>query len=200
MNPGLENHYNESGEQIKMQPITITTPRLILRPFAPEDAGPFHQILCGNDVLRYFPRSDPPPHERVENWIQQVLAHWQAHGYGLWAVVSRTSGELLGRSGLQWLPETGEIEVDFLFGEHFWGQGFATEAGRASLRFGLEKLAVEWVVGIVHLENLASQRVLEKIGMIRRERKRYFGMDCYRYAVDRPTLKRLYGTQAGPEG
>ncbi len=182
-----------------MQPVTITTPRLILRPFTLEDVDPFHQILCGKDVLCYFPRSDPPPRERVEKWIRQVLAHWQAHGYGLWAVESRVSGELLGRSGLQWLPETGEIEVDFLLGEHFWGQGFATEAGRASLRFGLEKLAVEFVVGIVHTENLASQRVLEKIGMTRRERACYFGMDCYRYVVDRAVLKQLYGTQVGPQ-
>ena len=183
-----------------MQPVTITTSRLILRPFTPADAGPFHQILCGKDVLRYFPRSEPPPRERVENWIRQVLAHWQEHGYGLWAVVTRASGELLGRSGLQWLSETGEIEVDFLLDEHFWGQGFATEAGQASLRFGLGKLAVDYVVGIVHPENLASQRVLEKIGMTRRERACYFGMDCYRYAVDRATLKRLYGAQVESSG
>ena len=179
-----------------MRPVTLTTPRLSLRPFTLADAGPFHQILCGRDVLRYFPRSDPPPRERVEKWLNRVLAHWQEHGYGLWAVESRASGELLGRSGLQWLPETGEIEVDFLFGERFWGQGFATEAGQASLRFGLEKLAVEVVVGIVHPDNLASQRVLEKIGMTRRERTCYFGMDCYRYTVDRPMLRRLYGAQA----
>jgi RimJ/RimL family protein N-acetyltransferase len=183
-----------------MQPVTITTPRLDLRPFTLADAGPFHRILCGKDVLHYFPRSDPPPLERVEKWIGQVLAHWQAHGYGLWAVVARDSGELLGRSGLQWLPETGEIEVDFLLGEHFWGRGFATEAGQASLRFGLEKLAVEFVVGIVHPENLASQRVLEKIGMARRERACYFGMDCYRYVIDRPILKQLYGGPASLEG
>jgi RimJ/RimL family protein N-acetyltransferase len=181
-----------------MLPVTIATSRLNLRPFAPADAGPFHQILCGKDVLRYFPRSEPPPRERVEKWIQQVLAHWQAHGYGLWAVESRASGALMGRSGLQWLPETNEIEVDFLLGENFWGQGFATEAGQAGLRFGLEKLAVEFVVGIVHPENLASQRVLEKIGMTRRERACYFGMDCFRYTVDRPTLRQLYGAQAGP--
>lgn len=178
-----------------MEQITLTTPRLLLRPFTPADAEPFHQILCGRDVLRYFPRSDPPPRERVERWIQQVLDHWQMHGYGLWAVEARASGELLGRCGLQWLPETSEIEVDFLLGRPFWGQGFATEAGQASLRFGLKKLAVQLVVGIVHPENLASQRVLEKIGMSRRERACYFGMDCYRYSVDRTTLRRLYGSQ-----
>ena len=178
-----------------MQPVTITTSRLNLRPFTLEDTDPFHEILLGKDVLRYFPSSEPPPRERVEKWIRQVLAHWQAHGYGLWAVESRASGELLGRTGLQWLPETGEIEVDFLFDRRFWGQGFATEAGRVSLRFGLKKLAVDFVVGIVHPENLPSQRVLEKIGMTRHERACYFGMDCYRYVADRPTLKRLYGAQ-----
>ena len=179
-----------------MQPVTLTTPRLNLRSFTLVDAVRFHEILCGKDVLRYFPRSDPPPLERVEKWIRQVLEHWQTHGYGLWAVESRASGELMGRCGLQWLPETNEIEVDFLLGRPFWGNGYATEAGQASLRFGLEKLAVERVVGIVHPENLASQRVLEKIGLTRRERACYFGMDCYRYSVERARLRKLYGAQS----
>jgi ribosomal-protein-alanine N-acetyltransferase len=67
----------------------------------------------------------------------------------------------------------------------FWGQGVATEAGQAALRYGFETLGVEQVVGIVHPENMASRRVLEKLGMRLIERRQYFGMDCYRYAVER---------------
>ncbi|MGD8626426.1 MAG: GNAT family N-acetyltransferase [Anaerolineae bacterium] len=165
---------------------TITTPRLILRAFSTDDTEAMYQILKEKEVLRYFPPTDPPPRDRVERMIGGLLKHWQERGYGLWAVEARASGELLGRCGLQWLPDTEEVEVDFILGKPFWGQGFATEAGRASLQYGFEQLDLEKVVGIVHVENIASQRVLEKLGMARLEQKEFFGIECYRYGVERP--------------
>lgn len=173
---------------------TIPTPRLVLRPFSEEDVEPMYCILKEDGVLRYFPRTDPPPRERVQKMILGLLQHWQERGYGLWAVESRWSGELMGRCGLQYLPDTEEMEVDFILGKPFWGQGFATEAGRASVRYGFEELGVERVVGIVHLENRASQRVLEKLGMERLEQKPFFGMECYRYAIERSAYERLAGS------
>jgi ribosomal-protein-alanine N-acetyltransferase len=165
---------------------TITTPRLILRAFSKKDTEAMYQILKEKEVLRYFPPTDPPPRDRVERMIGGLLKHWQERGYGLWAVEAKASGELLGRCGLQWLPDTEEVEVDFILGKPFWGQGFATEAGRASLQYGFEQLGLEKVVGIAHVENIASQRVLEKLGMARLEQKEFFGIECYRYAVERP--------------
>lgn len=161
----------------------IATSRLILRPFTEEDIDPFHRILSGEGVLRYFPRTEAPSRDRVERLVLGMLSHWQERGYGLWAVASQGTGELMGRCGLQYLSETNEVEVDFLLGRAHWGQGFATEAGRASVRYGFETLGLEGLVGIVHLGNRASRRVLEKLGMRRVEKKRYFGMDCFRYEI-----------------
>lgn len=117
--------------------------------------------------------------------VSSLLKHWEEYGYGLWAIESRSKGELMGRSGLQYLPETDEVEVDFILGKEFWGQGFATEAGRTGVRYGFEELGVETIVGIVHLENGASQRTLKKLGMTLKKRAQYFGMDCYQYGIDR---------------
>lgn len=166
---------------------TITTSRLILRAFAGDDVEAMYDILNQEEVLRYFPPTDPPSQERVRKMILGLLRHWDERGYGLWAVESRTDGALLGRCGLQHLPETEEVEVDFILGKPHWGQGFATEAGRASVQYGFEELGVERLVGIVHVENRASQRVLEKLGMERIEQKQFFGIECYRYLVDRPS-------------
>ena len=91
----------------------------------------------------------------------------------------------MGRCGLQYLPDTAEVEVDFILGNEYWGHGFATEAAKVSLQYGLEKLGINTIVGIVHIDNIASQRVLEKIGMRLIESKEYFGMPCYRYATER---------------
>ena len=171
---------------------SLTTPRLILRGFSEADIDPMQRIMAGKDVLRYFPRGDPPDGERVAKMIARIIRHWEEHGYGLWAVQSRLSGELMGRCGLQLIPETGEVEIDFLLGNPFWGQGFASEAGRASLNYGFEELALDQIVGIVHPENIASQRVLEKLGMRFREKASYFGMEvyCYNRAKLQPLLKK----------
>lgn len=179
-----------------MKPPRITTARLCLRAFDEGDIDPMHRILCGQDVLRYFPRSDPPPRERVERMIGRLAQHWDERGYGVWAVTARAGGELMGRCGLQYLPETDEVEIDFLLGRDFWGQGFATEAGRASLQYGRENLTVERIVGIVHPENRASRRVLEKLGFAFVERKSYFGMDCLRYMMDRAALESRFRSSA----
>jgi RimJ/RimL family protein N-acetyltransferase len=173
---------------------TIAISRLILRPFTEEDIDPLHQILIGKDVLRYFPKTDPPRREQVERMVFRLREHWAEYGYGLWAVESRSTGELMGRSGLQYLPETDEVEVDFILGRKFWGQGFATEAGRTGVRYGFEALAVKNIVGIVHLENGASQRVLEKLGMTLKKRAQYFGMDCYRYGIDHSSYEAISRT------
>jgi RimJ/RimL family protein N-acetyltransferase len=169
---------------------TRTTPRLVLRAFAEDDAGALYRLFQEKDVLRYFPHTDPPPLEKVQKRVKGYIDHWQEHGYGLWALTSRCSGELMGRCGLQYLPDTEETEVDFLLGRPFWGQGYATEAGRISLRYGFEELRLKSIVGIVHPDNQASKRVLEKLGLRMAERTEYFGMKCHRYVIDRATYLR----------
>jgi RimJ/RimL family protein N-acetyltransferase len=164
---------------------TLTTPRLTLRAFTETDVEPLHRLLGQGDVLRYFPQTAPPSLERVQKMVAGILRHWEERGYGWWAVELRQAPELIGWNGLTYLPETDEVEVTYLLGRPFWGQGYATEGAQASLRYGFEQVGAETIVGIVHPENIASQRVLEKLGMSRTERTSYFGMDCYRYAIDR---------------
>jgi ribosomal-protein-alanine N-acetyltransferase len=167
---------------------TIPTSRLILRAFTKEDVGPLHRILGEEDVLRYFPNTKPPSQDQVGKLISAQLKHWTEHGYGWWAVEPRRENELIGWSGLQFLPETKEVEVAYLLGKAFWGKGLATEAAQASLQFGFENFELESIVAIVHPENIASQRVIEKLGMSFVDRTHYFGMDCYRYTIDRSSF------------
>lgn len=164
---------------------TITTARMVLRAFAAQDVDPLHRVLGGEDVLRYFPNSKPPSREQVQKLISFQLEHWENHGFGWWAVVLHEAEELIGWCGLQFLPETGEIEVAYLLGREHWGRGLATEAARVSLRYGFEDLGLERIIALTHLENTASQRVIEKLGMPFVEQAQYFGMACRRYALAR---------------
>ena len=165
---------------------TIQTDRLTLRAFTEADVDIMYSILSGKDVLRYFPPNpDPITRERAKKMITRILSHWEEHGYGLWAVTLAETGQLLGRCGIQYIPETDEVEVDFILDREFWGRGYATEAGKASLKYGFDNLDVDEIIGLVHPENIASQRALQKIGMQYIETKEYFGMIVQRYVIER---------------
>ena len=162
----------------------IKTDRLILRPFREQDAEELHCILAQEGVLRYFPTTDPPPLDRVQKLIAKQLEHWDKHGFGWWAVEPKSEGELIGWNGLQYLPEMEEIEIGFLLSKPNWGKGLTTEGAREGLKYGFETLELETIVGIVHPENIASQRVLEKLGLTFNNEAEYFGMSVYRYVID----------------
>lgn len=162
---------------------TLTTSRLTLRPFTEADAEPLHRILNEDGILRYFPRPDPPDMGRAQRLIAGQLQHWDEHGLGWWAVELRATGELIGWNGLQYLPETDEVEVAYLLNKAHWGNGLATEGASASLRYGLDSLGLGSIVGIVHPDNIASRKVLEKIGMTHVNEAEYFGMHVCRYVA-----------------
>lgn len=166
---------------------TICTDRLTLRPFTGQDITPLFEILQQPDVLRYFPPQPrppkPPPRQAAERMIGEQLQEWQERGYGWWAVELKGQPNLLGWCGLGYLSDTDETEVAYLLRREVWGQGLATEGARASLAWGFERFAFDFVVGLTHPDNVASQRVLEKCGLRFVERKVYFGMECCRYVI-----------------
>ncbi len=167
----------------------LITPRLRLRPFVPEDARPLYRILCQENILQYFPNPGQPTLDRVERLVQRQIDHWQAHHYGWWAVIPHGQVDLAGWNGLQYLPETGEIEVGYLLSKPFWGRGYATEGTLATLEFGFFTLELDEIVGLVHPDNLASQRVLEKSGLTYTRRAAYFDMELLRYSIMRSSFR-----------
>jgi len=169
---------------------TIRTNRLVLRPFVEADAEPLHAVLAEKDFLRYFPNPGPPSLERIQKYIALQLKHWEEHGYGRWAVEMQEKRGLIGWNGLQYLPDTDEIEIGYILAKPHWNQGLTSEGARAGLRFAFEKLDLDQIVGIVHPENGASQRVLEKLGMRFTKEAEYFGMQAFRYQIDREDFEK----------
>jgi RimJ/RimL family protein N-acetyltransferase len=164
---------------------TLTTPNLTLRPLAAADAAALHRIYQAEGVLRYFPNPIPPPLEKVERFIVSQQAHWDRYACGNWGIAPAASGELAGWAGLQFLPETGETEVGYLLDPSAWGKGYATQAARASLRYGFETLHLAEIIALVHPENIASLRVAAKCGLVTVERKVYWGLELVRHTLAR---------------
>ncbi len=168
-----------------MQIPALTTDRLILRGFTAQDADALYSVLQDRELHHYFPRTEPPSRERVEQIIATQRAHWEEHRCGWWAVLLRESQQMIGWCGLRFLPEFGEIEVAYCLGKPYWGQGLATEGARAAVEFGFRTLGRERILAFAHVENVASQRVIHKLGMSFVEQLNIWGIDCYKYELPR---------------
>jgi ribosomal-protein-alanine N-acetyltransferase len=169
----------------------VVTPRLRLRAFTLDDVATLHAVMGRDEVLRYFPVPVAPTLEKTESFIRHQLEHWATHQYGWWAIDSREDSRLIGWAGLQFLPETNETEVAYLLDRGVWGKGLAVEAAMAGLYFGFELLGKDTIIAVVHVDNVRSVRVLDKLAMTRDRTDHYFGIDVYHYTIDRDTFDRL---------
>jgi ribosomal-protein-alanine N-acetyltransferase len=145
----------------------LETNRLILRKLTPDDAEALYRIYHEPGVLKYFSHGPPDSIEAETAGIRRHLLHYEEHGFGLWATVLRTSGELIGRCGLlaQQVNGAAETEVAYLLSRRFWGQGLASEAARAIRDLAFSRLGQSRLVSMIHPCNTASKRVAGAIGM-----------------------------------
>ena len=156
------------------------TERLIHRAFVVDDAEAFFALNGDPEVLRHTGES---PIASVEDARAAIAAYpdFQTVGYGRWACVSRESGQVIGFCGLKYLDELGVVDVGYRFLPRFWGQGLATEACSASLAYGFDVLGLARIVGLVLPENVASIRVLEKLGMTLEGEIEFAGLRALQY-------------------
>jgi [ribosomal protein S5]-alanine N-acetyltransferase len=144
----------------------LETPRLILREFSADDVDALARVLSDPETMRFYPA--PFDQAGVEDWIARNRRRYAKDGHGLWAMVLRSSGELIGDCGLtvQGVEDVSEIEIGYHVRRDHWGQGFATEAARACRDYGFAHLGVSRLVSIIRPENIPSRRVAEKNGMM----------------------------------
>ena len=168
----------------------IETPRLILRPFRHDDLDAFASMNADAEVMRYIGDGKPQSRAQTEMRINAILDHWDQHGFGLCAGVDRATRAFIGFCGLQYLDNTAEIEVGYRLAKRFWGMGLATEAAGATLRYGFDELGLDRIVAVVHPENVASQWVIQKIGLKYVKDARFYNSDVEYYAVAREEFAR----------
>lgn len=151
--------------------VTIETPRLLLRQWREDDLAPFAALNRDPEVMRFF--EEPLSRERSDAWARAIAAAIDDQGWGLWALERRDTDEFIGFTGLQVprhpLPFLPCVEVGWRLARSAWGQGFATEAGQASLAHAFGPLALDEVVSLTAVPNTPSRRVMERLGLERHE-------------------------------
>ena len=141
----------------------LLTERLRLRTFRPDDFEAHAEICSDPEVMQYIRIG---PLTRVDAWWQMAryMGHWQLRGFGLWAVVERSTERLVGHLGFL-EPEGGNgFELGWALARHAWGKGYALEGTRAAVHHAFTAMGRGHIVCLIQPENARSIRLAERLG------------------------------------
>jgi RimJ/RimL family protein N-acetyltransferase len=147
-----------------MMPITLRTPRLLLREWRDEDAEAFAAMWADAGLTEFLLPPGP-------DWVTRARRHWDEHGFGQFVVELPGECQFIGVIGLdrlRWaVPFAPAVEAAWKLARPYWGQGYATEAARAALEDGFFRLGFDEIVAFTAVGNRRSRGVMERLGMSR---------------------------------
>lgn len=148
-----------------MKDVILTTERLILRPFKLGDEEGVLRFSSDPEVQEFTGDIVRTTYEEVHKVITDVwLKDYATYGYGRFAVIDKTTNEIIGFNGIKFLPEIGQPDLGYRFLKEYWGKGIATESSRAILNYSFDNFDLPEILGFVMLGNPASSAVLKKLG------------------------------------
>jgi [ribosomal protein S5]-alanine N-acetyltransferase len=170
----------------------LETPRLILRPFTIEDLDRMAELMANKDFMRFS--MGPLTREKVQDFLDKVIG-WDCDGLpSQFAMIIRSSSALAGYCGFFHHEVDGkmEIEIGYRLDSNFWNRGLTTEAARAVRDHGFRDLKLDYVISLIHPENVPSRRVAEKNGMTLERETTFRGFPTFVFSITRQRwLERL---------
>ena len=163
----------------------LETPRLILRPFTIEDLDRLAQLMANKDFMRFS--MGPLTREKVQDFLDKVM-DWDRDGLpSQFAMIIRSNGALAGYCGFFHHEVDGkmEIEIGYRLNSNFWNRGLTTEAARAVRDHGFRDLKLDYVISLIHPENVQSRRVAEKNGMTLERETTFRGFPTFVFSINR---------------
>ena len=157
----------------------LETERLYLRRLEQSDYSDLCKMLQDEEVMYAYEHAFSD--EEVQEWLDRQLKRYEEYGFGLWAVILKETGELIGQCGLTMQDCKGKqvLEIGYLFQKDYWHKGYATEAAIACKQYAFETLKAKEVFSIIRDNNIPSQNVAKRNGMkvVDQFVKHYYGMD-----------------------
>ncbi len=148
---------------------TIRTGRLVLRRWRESDRGPFAAMNADPEVMRFFPA--PLDRAASDALVDRIERLFGSQGFGLWALEIAATGEFIGFTGLNPMPDgvpgSGGMEVGWRLARQAWHHGYATEAATAAVGVGFGGAGLGEIWSIATVRNLPSQAVMQRLGMTR---------------------------------
>lgn len=140
----------------------LATERLLLRPFELADAQAAHRIYSDARVMRWVGTGPVSRFQQTEAMLSGYINHQERFGFSFWAVIERSSGELIGDAGLY--TRAGEVELGYTLAAPHWGRGYGTEAAGACVQEAFSDLVLPHLDALIRPENAASAGVVRKLG------------------------------------
>ncbi|MEL6402514.1 MAG: GNAT family N-acetyltransferase [Cyanobacteria bacterium J06626_4] len=165
--------------------MVLETKRLILREMALHDMDDLLEVLSDPEAMKFYPQ--PFDRQMTQTWIERNVQRYAQYGFGLWALILKQTGKLIGDCGLvvQEVDGVEEVEIGYHICRDLWGKGLATEAAQACRDYGFTQLGFDKLISLVNPANIASCRVAEKNGMSLIKEMEWRNKPTSVYAVER---------------
>jgi RimJ/RimL family protein N-acetyltransferase len=180
-------HDYHHNQRLMNESTTLSTPRTILRPLTLSDASALHALWTTPGVRRYLWDDTVLTVEQTAEVVERSVRLHREQGFGLWGVWPREGGSLLGFVGFTYFYEPPVLELGYGIAEEQWGHGLATEVAQAMIAYGFNTLGLTDIRASLNADNIASARVLEKLGFVLEQRKHTHGVDACFYRLIRQT-------------
>lgn len=170
-------------------PLPLETERLIIRELAMDDLEPFHAVFGDAEVMARIPSGVSRDLDHSAERLRWMIDHQKQHGFSLWAIVERSSDEMIGTCGLILVEGKGpDVELAYHLARSRWGNGYGGEAAAACIDYGLGELELERIIAVADPMHFVSRRVMEKVGMSFERRGRFYGQDMVVYSIEAPDV------------
>lgn len=163
--------------------LQLETKRLSLRPMHESDFDALLRIFTDSRVMAAF-HHPPFTREQMQRWLKRNIAHQNEFGYGLFSVILKETGELIGDCGLEQIEDQGAAELGYDLRSEFWNLGYATEAACAVRDYAFDVLKLPYLISLIRVGNLASKRVAEKVGMTLAGEFTRLGVQYWKYSLE----------------
>ena len=166
------------------------TERLIIKKITPDQLPWLIEMRSAEAVNRYMGGARMQNAEAITSRLPFYIECHEKIGFGFSTMALKSTGELIGTSGLQPLEDTGEIEVGYNLVEKYWRQGYGYECAYAWLKYGFETAGLRRIVAVADPANTGSWRIMEKCGMRYEATEEHYGQRCVLYAISREEFLR----------
>jgi RimJ/RimL family protein N-acetyltransferase len=161
--------------------MVIETERLVLRRLTADDLDELVVLQAHQEIVRFMGASD----RHDAQWLGEVDEDWQEWGYGRMAITDRTTGLLLGRTGIKYLQQFQETELGWTLRREAWGHGYATEAARACADWAFRNFEMPYLISLIEPENVRSIAVAKRLGMTPLRSDSFLGRPMIVHSIDR---------------
>lgn len=185
---------NRDSKSIQKYTMILETKRLYVREYTLEDLPALHTILSDKETMYAWGHGFSI--DESKEWLEKQLKSYKENGFGIWAIIDKASGTIIGNAGLdrasinltnqKSIAKQEVVEIGYIIAHEHWGQGLGTEAARAVQEYAFKVLDLERVYCLIKEDNFASMRVARKLGgrIIGENIKHYKGKDLVHYIFE----------------